>query len=83
MHPLNKVFYQINKKLKDAYPEAATGGVMRKGVITNLAKFTGKHLCQSLFFNKVTSLRLLLLISKIFTASCELAFFLTQETNVL
>ena len=26
---------------------------VRKGVIRNFAKFTGKHLCQSLFFNKV------------------------------
>ena len=26
---------------------------MRKGFLRNLAKFTGKHLCQSLFFNKV------------------------------
>ena len=25
----------------------------KKGVLRNLAKFTGKHLCQSLFFNKV------------------------------
>ena len=25
----------------------------RKGVLRNFAKFTGKHLCQSLFFNKV------------------------------
>ena len=24
-----------------------------KGVFRNFAKFTGKHLCQSLFFNKV------------------------------
>ena len=24
-----------------------------KGVLKNLAKFTGRHLCQSLFFNKV------------------------------
>ena len=28
-----------------------------KGVIINLAKFTGKHLCQSLFLNKVAGLR--------------------------
>ena len=28
-----------------------------KGVLRNFAKFTGKHLCQSLFFNKVTGLR--------------------------
>ena len=25
----------------------------KKGALINLAKFTGKHLCQSLFFNKV------------------------------
>ena len=29
----------------------------KKGVPKNLAKFTGKHQCQSLFFNKVTGLR--------------------------
>ena len=28
----------------------------RKGVLRNFAQFTGKHLCQSLFFNKVTGL---------------------------
>ena len=27
---------------------------MKNGVLKNFAKFTGKHLCQSLFFNKVT-----------------------------
>ena len=26
---------------------------VRKGVLRNFAKFTGKHLCQSLSFNKV------------------------------
>ena len=30
---------------------------VRKGVLRNFAKFTGKHLCQSLFFNKVADLR--------------------------
>ena len=29
---------------------------VRRGVLRNFAKFTGKHLCQSLFFNKVTGL---------------------------
>ena len=29
----------------------------KKGVLGNLAKFTGKQLCQSLFFNKVAGLR--------------------------
>ena len=27
---------------------------LKKGVFRNFSKFTGKHLCQSLFFNKVT-----------------------------
>ena len=30
----------------------------KKGVLRNFAKFTGKHLCQSLFFNKVAGLSL-------------------------
>ena len=28
----------------------------KKGVMRNFAKFTGKHVCQSLFFNKVAGL---------------------------
>ena len=31
---------------------------MKKGVLRNFAKFTGKRLCQSLLFNKVVGLRL-------------------------
>ena len=29
--------------------------VVRRGVLRNFTNFTGKHLCQSLFFNKVAS----------------------------
>ena len=29
---------------------------IKKGVFINFAKFTGQHLCQSLFFNKVAGL---------------------------
>ena len=29
----------------------------KKGILRNFAKFTGKHLCQSLFFDKVAVLR--------------------------
>ena len=29
----------------------------KKGVLENFTKFTGKHLCWSLFFNKVAGLR--------------------------
>ena len=37
---------------------------VRKGVLRNYAKFTGKHLCQSLFSNKVAGLRLATLLKK-------------------
>ena len=38
--------------MKIVLSDAATGGVLRKKVFLKFAKFTGKHLCQSLFFNK-------------------------------
>ena len=34
------------------------GCSINKGVLRNSAKFTGKYLCQSLFFNKVAGLGL-------------------------
>ena len=34
------------------------GGSLRKGVLRNFTNFTGKHLCQSLFFDKVEALNL-------------------------
>ena len=37
---------------------------VRKGVLRNFAKFIGKHLCQSLFFNKVAGLRSATLLKK-------------------
>ena len=37
----------------------------RKDVLRNFAKFTGKHLCQSLFFNKVWDLRPTTLLKRI------------------
>ena len=30
---------------------------VKKGVLKNFSKFTGKHMCQGLFFNKVAGLR--------------------------
>ena len=36
----------------------------KKGALRNLAKFTGKHLCQRLFFNKVGRLRPTTLLKK-------------------
>ena len=36
----------------------------KKGVVRNFTKFTGKHLCQSLFFNKVAGLSPATLLKK-------------------
>ena len=47
---------------------------MKKDVFKNFAKFTGKHLCQSLFFNKVAHLSTAVLLKKRFLAQvffCE------------
>ena len=38
--------------------------VLRKRVLRNVAKFTVKHLCQILFFNKVAGLRPATLLKK-------------------
>ena len=40
-------------KIRNSPPEV----FCKKGVLRNFAKFTGKHLCESLLFNKVVSLR--------------------------
>ena len=37
---------------------------MEKGGLRNLTKFTGKQLCQSLFYNKVVGLRPATLLKK-------------------
>ena len=50
---------------------------MKKGVLENIAKFIGKHLCQSLFFNKVEGLRPATLLKKRLAQvfSCEFCEF--------
>ena len=52
--------------LKDNYvvTTAPSEVFCQKGVLRNFAKFTGKHLCQSLFFNKVADLRPATLLKK-------------------
>ena len=42
-----------NNSHRSSRPEV----LCRKGVLRNFAKLTGKHLCRSLFFNKVAGLR--------------------------
>ena len=42
----------------------------KQGVLKNFAKFAGKHLCHSLFFNKVTCLTPATLLKKILWDRC-------------
>ena len=37
---------------------------IRKGIFKSFARFTGKHLCQSLLFNNIAGLRLATLLKK-------------------
>ena len=46
--------------------ETATGWVLKKVALKNFAKFTRKHLCQSLFFNKVAGWKPATLLKKDF-----------------
>ena len=51
---LGEVLFQLQ-----AFTEAATEGVPKKSVLRKVfAEFTGRHLCQGFYFNKVTGLRL-------------------------
>ena len=49
----NWTFYYDKTLLRSSRPEM----FCKKGVLRNFAKFSGKYLCLSLFFNKVTGLK--------------------------
>ena len=53
----------------------------KKGVLKNFVKFTGKHLCQSLFLNKVAGLSPATLLKKRLWHRCSMNFakFLTTS----
>ena len=48
---------------------------VKKGVLRNFAKFIGKHLCKSFFFNKVAGLRPATLLKKRLWHRCFLVNF--------
>ena len=52
--------------IRSSRPEA----FCEKGVLRNFAKFTGKHLCQSLLFNKVAGPRPATLLKNRLWRSC-------------
>ena len=47
----------MTENMKPNYRSSHGKCSIRKGVLRNFTKFSGKHLCQSLFFDKVASLR--------------------------
>ena len=59
----NKFAYSfIVENIRSSRPEV----FCKKGVLRNFAKFAGKHLCQSLFLNKVAGIRPATILKKRF-----------------
>ena len=52
---LEKIHHSYYRFLKIYFRSSRPEVFCRKGFLRNFAKFTGKYLCQSLFFNKVAS----------------------------
>ena len=50
---LSKRGFLKNSKFSDKHKEQSSGSVQSKDVLKNSVKFTGKHLCRILLFNKV------------------------------
>ena len=48
-----RTFNQSYRKHRSSHQRCS----MQKGILKNTTKFTGKHLCQSFFFNKVADLK--------------------------
>ena len=62
---LIEMFYYLVVILSQGVSEAvARRCSLRKVVLRNFSKFTGKHLCQRLFFNKIAGLRPVTLLKK-------------------
>ena len=54
------------RRSKLIYRSSLPEVLCKKGVLRNFTKFTGKHLCQGLFLNKVAGLRAANLLKKSF-----------------
>ena len=53
-----KVKACLENLTRNIFRSSRPGVFCEKGVLRNFVNFTGKHLCQSLFFNKVAGLGL-------------------------
>ena len=57
-HKLSTYYYNTDVcKDPNGYRSSRPEVFCKKSVLRNFAKFTGKHLCMSLFFNKVAGLQ--------------------------
>ena len=54
------VLFTFERMLRSSHQRCS----LRKGVFKNFVKFTRKHLCQSLFFNKIAAIRPATLLKK-------------------
>ena len=55
-----EIFYHFSEKeinVTFSFRSSRSELFCKKGFLKNFAKFTGKHVCQSLFFNRVADLR--------------------------
>ena len=60
------IWSSVHEKVKQRWDYRSSGPDVfcKKGVLRNLSTFTGKHLCQSLFFDKVAGLSPAALLKK-------------------
>ena len=54
----------MNTSSSSHYITTRSSWFCKKGLLKNFTKFTGKHLCQSLFYNKAAGLRPATLLKK-------------------
>ena len=53
INKISSLHLKVPQKVAGIFRSSHRRCSVKKGVLRNFAKFTGKHLCQSLFFNKV------------------------------
>ena len=92
---LSNIWHSIHEKVKEQwgwvvlllihqiyYRSSHRNCSVRKDVLRNFAKFTEKHLCQSLFYNKVAGLRPAFLLKKTPTQVFSCEFFKISKNTI-
>ena len=73
---LSSEIYKQKPKITALFRSSHQKCSIKKGVLKNFTKFKGKHLCQSLFFNKVADFRPSTLLKKRLWRRCFSVNFL-------